>query len=73
MDNFEIDPGIVISKLDIKDGDTIVVTIDTDKWDLMQATEMFYACKDIFPNNKVVGALKGIEIAAAGTTSSENS
>ena len=30
---FEIEPGIILSKLDIKDGDTIVVTIDTDKWD----------------------------------------
>lgn len=73
MNNFEIEPGIIISKLDIKDGDTIIVTIDTDKWDLNHATEMLYAYKEIFPNNKVVGELKGMEIAAAGTTSSENS
>lgn len=73
MDNFEIEPGIIISKLDIKDGDTITVTIDMDIWDLNHATEMLYAYKEIFPNNKVVGELKGIEIAAAGTTSSENS
>ena len=62
-DKFEIDPGIIISKLDIKEGDTIIVTIDTDKWDLHHATEMLYAYKDIFPNNKVVGALKGMEIS----------
>lgn len=73
MDNFEIEPGIIISKLDIKDGDTITVTIDMDIWDLNHATEMLYAYKEIFPNNKVVGELKGMEIAAAGTTSSENS
>jgi hypothetical protein len=73
MNKFEIEPGVIISKLDIKDCDTIIVTIDTDKWDLNHATEMLYAYKDIFPNNKVVGELKGMEIAAAGTTSSENS
>jgi len=73
MNNFEIEPGIIISKLDLKDGDTIIVTIDTDKWDLKHAGEMLYAYKEIFPNNKVVGALKGMKIAAAGTTSSENS
>ncbi len=59
---FEIEPGVILSKLDIKDGDTIVVTIDTNKWDLIQATEMLYAYQEIFPNNKIVGALKGMEI-----------
>lgn len=73
MNKFEIEPDVIISKLDIKDGDVITVTIDTDKWDLIQATEMLYAYKEIFPNNKIVGVLKGMEIAAAGTTSSENS
>ena len=62
MNKFEIEPGIIISKLDIKDGDVITVTIDTDKWDLMRATEMLYAYKEIFPNNKIVGELKGMEI-----------
>lgn len=70
---FEVNDGVIISKLDIKDGDTIIVTIDTDKWDLNHATEMLYAYKEIFPNNKVIGELKGMEIAATGTTSSENS
>lgn len=69
----EIKPDVIISKLDIKDGDVITVTIDTDKWDLTQATEMLYAYKEIFPNNKVVGELKGMEISAGGTTPSENS
>jgi len=68
--NIEINPGIIISKLDIKDGDIITVTIDTDKWDLNHATEMLYAYKEIFPNNKVVGELKGMEISA-GTGSSQ--
>jgi hypothetical protein len=61
---FEIEPGIIISKLNIKDGDVITVTIDTDKWDFMQVTEILYAYKEIFPNNKIVGVLKGMEIKA---------
>jgi hypothetical protein len=69
--NIEINPGIIISKLDIKDGDIITVTIDTDKWDLNHATEMLYAYKEIFPNNKVVGELKGMEISAGAGSSSE--
>ena len=60
---FEIEPGIIISKLEIKDGDVITVTIDTDKWDFIRATEMLYTVKEIFPNNKVVGQLKGMEIS----------
>jgi len=31
---FEIEPGIVISKLDLKDGDNIIITIDMDIWDI---------------------------------------
>lgn len=65
---FKIEPGIIISKLNLKDGDVITVTIDTDKWDFTRATEMLYAYKEIFPNNKVVGALKGMKIAGAGSS-----
>ena len=61
----EINPGIIISKLSIKDDDVITITIDTDKWDLMRATEMLHAYKEIFPNNKVVGELKGMEISVS--------
>jgi hypothetical protein len=66
MNKFEIEPDVIISKLDIKDGDVITVTIDTDKWDFIRATEMLYAYKEIFPNNKIVGVLKGMEISAGG-------
>ena len=71
MNRFEIEPGIIISKLEIKDGDVITVTIDTDKWDLIRATEMLYTVKEIFPNNKVVGQLKGMEISAETGTNPE--
>ena len=69
---YEIEPGVIISKLDVKDGDTITVTIDTDKWDIIRATEMLYAYREIFPHNKIVGVLKGMEINADSESSSNN-
>ena len=66
MNKFEIEPDVIISKLDIKDGDVITVTIDTDKCYFTRTTEMLYAYKEIFPNNKIVGVLKGMEISAGG-------
>lgn len=69
QEKFEIEPGVIISKLNIKDGDIITVTIDTDKWDLIRAAEMLCTYKDIFPNNKIVGELKGMEISAGAGSS----
>lgn len=59
---FEIDPGIIISKLDIKDSDTIIVTIDTDKWDLDEAYHISKLMFNFFPNNKVITTFNGVEI-----------
>ena len=60
---FEIEPGIIISKLDVKDGDNIIVTIDMDIWDLDAASEMCKIMSKMFPNNNVVTTFKGIEIS----------
>lgn len=62
MNKFEIEPDIIISKLDIKDGDTILMIIDTDKWDVTRAAEMLHTYEEIFPNNNIVITFKGIEI-----------
>ena len=59
---FETELGVIISTLDIKDGDTITVTIDTDKWDFVKATKVLFTYREIFPHNKIVGVLKGMEI-----------
>ena len=69
IQKFEIEPGVIISKLDVKDGDTITVTIDTDKWDAIQTEEMVYACKKIFPHNKIIGVLKGMKISVNSESS----
>ena len=62
QNKFKIEPGIIISKLDLKEGDTILVTIDMDIWDIDAASEMCKIVSKIFPNNNVVTTFKGIEI-----------
>ncbi len=71
MNNFEIEPGIIISKLDIKDGDTLIITVDADIWDIDAASEMCKVVSKMFPNNNIVTTLKGIEISADAGSSSK--
>ena len=73
MNQIDIEPGVIIKKLDIKDGDTIIITIDIDKWDVDEAYEIYKMVAKVFPNNNIVTTFKGIDIAAVGITSSENS
>ena len=61
---FEIEPGIIISKLDIKDGDNIIITVDLDRWDLDVASEICQMASMVFPNNNIITTFKGIEISA---------
>lgn len=68
---FEIEPGIIISKLDIKDGDNIIITVDTDIWDIDAASEICKMASKIFPNNNIVTTFKGIEISAGAGPSPE--
>jgi hypothetical protein len=66
---FEIEPGIIISKLDIKDGDTLIITVDIDIWDPNAASEICKIVSKIFPNNNIVTTFKGIEISAGAGSS----
>ena len=59
----EIEPGIIISKLDLKKNDVIVMTIDLDKFDLDEAYNLFKIVEKKFPDNMVVATFKGIEIS----------
>jgi hypothetical protein len=59
---FEIEPGIVISKLDLKDGDNIIITIDMDIWDIDVAAQIHEMASKLFPNNNIVTTFKGIEL-----------
>jgi hypothetical protein len=59
---FQIEPGIMASKLDLKKNDVILITIDTDKWDVETAQAVFKSISGLFPDNMIVLTLKGIEI-----------
>ena len=62
--DFKIEPGIIISKLDLKDGDTIIITVDINEWDMESASKMCEIVSKKFPNNNVVLMTKGIKIKA---------
>lgn len=62
--NFEINPSIIISKLDLKEDDTILVTIDLDRYDLDEAYDIFKIMVNSFPNNNVVTTFNGVGISA---------
>lgn len=75
MNQIDIEPGVVIKKLDIKDGDTIITEIDIKEFSVNEAYDIFKSVENCFPDNKVIAAFKGIELKKADidTTSSENS
>lgn len=57
----EIDTGVIVSKLNVKDDDTIIITIDLDILDLDDGVAYLNLLKDIFPNNVILVSLKGME------------
>lgn len=59
----EIEPGVIISKLDLKEDDTILITIDLDKYDLEEAYDIFKIMVNSFPDNRVVTTFNGVEIS----------
>ena len=59
---FEIEPGIIISKLNLTEKDTIIITVDLDRWDIEEAYNMFQIASKAFQNNQIVMTFKGIEI-----------
>ena len=59
-------PGIALSILDLKDGDTIVVTMDPDIWDVNAAINIRDVLVKNFPNQSVAVACKGLELSKGG-------
>ena len=57
----KIEPGVIISKLDLKDNDTIVITIDLDIFDFDEGITYLNLLSDIFPNNTILLSFKGME------------
>lgn len=62
MQEFEIQPGIIASKLDLKENDVILMTVDLDKFDIEETYCMFQIIQKVFPDNKIVCTFKGISI-----------
>lgn len=60
--NFEINPGIIISKINLKEDDTVLVTIDPDRYDLDEAYHISKLMANFFPDNKVITTFNGIEV-----------
>ena len=44
-------------------GDTLCVTVDSDKWDIDMANEFYKLFKKAFPNNNILTVFDGIEIS----------
>jgi hypothetical protein len=59
---FQIESGIIASKLDLKKNDVILITIDADRWDIEEGNNIFQIISKAFPDNQIVMTLKGIEI-----------
>ena len=68
---FEIEPGIIISKLEIKDSDSIILTIDIDKFDVDEAHQISKIVQKVFPNNPIITTFKGIEISTGAGSNSK--
>lgn len=50
------------SEPDIEDGDIIKVIIDSNKYNMDDAKDVFETCKKSFPNNKVILMYDGIDL-----------
>lgn len=59
-------PGIILSQLTLKDGDTIILTVDMDIWDLDAAIDVYKVLVNTFPNQSVVVTFKGFELSKEG-------
>lgn len=57
----EINTGVIVSKLNVKDDDIIIITIDLDIFDLNDGVVYLNMLKDIFPNNVILISFKGME------------
>ena len=57
------DNSIKIETTKIKDGDTIILTVDTDIWDVNQAALIMECLSKFFPHNNIITTFKGVEIS----------
>ena len=70
---FEIKPGIIVSKLNVKNGDTLIITVDIDIWDIEEIQHMMNLFRKWFPNNNIICTLKGFDITIEKSAGAESS
>lgn len=59
----ELLDGIDFKSFPVKPDDTIVLNVDTDKWDIDAAYEAFHILEKTFPpTNTIIITVKGMEI-----------
>ena len=62
------DPKVEIIHIDtihewqLRDNDVIILTFDTEIWDINEAKQMFNAFVDAFPHHKILAKCNGVEI-----------
>lgn len=62
QEEFEIEPGIILSKLDLKEDDTIVVTIDPAQINLDDSYNVWLMMKKNFPLHNILTTFKEVDI-----------
>ena len=49
-------------------GDTLCITVDSDKWDIETAKEFYELFKKAFPNNNIITIFDGIQLSVIKET-----
>jgi len=55
-------PSLDACNTDLNNGDTLVITVDPDIWDIDTAQEFLKLFQSVFPKNKIMIVFKRIEI-----------
>ena len=52
-----------VNFMELTPGDTLCITIDSEKWDIDTVNEFYELFKKAFPNNNILTLFDGIEIS----------
>lgn len=55
--------GYYLSKLDLKDNDIVIITIDTDEADVELCDDFFQQISDVVKPHPVIALVKGVKIS----------
>ena len=55
-------PSINFRTVHLEAGDVIIMSIDPEQINMNDASEVFQSLNDAFPNNTIVGIVKGVDL-----------